>query len=177
MKCLERETLGFSLTRLLQTNQSPSCFRESTISNISFSVSSSFFSVEEIFLHIALTDISIAFTFWSRQDVILLITSSLILAIRASAPLAYAMLGCFGVILFSIVWRILVLIRDNDHKSDRDMLRSFVLHLVCGFTECIQLSRFTATVHLKADHVTSNLTVSVYLMYICYWLGWVYFAR
>lgn len=87
------------------------------------------------------------------------------------------MLGCFGVILFSIVWRILVLLRDNDHKSDRDMLRSCILHLVCGLAECIQLSHLTATIHLKADHMTPHLTVSVYLMYICYRLGWVYFAR
>lgn len=57
------------------------------------------------------------------------------------------------------------------------MLRSCILHLVCGLAECIQLSRLTATVHLKADHMTPHLTVSVYLMYNCYRLGWVYFVR
>lgn len=36
----------------VQTNHSPSCAWELTLSKISFSVSSSFFSVEEIFLHI-----------------------------------------------------------------------------------------------------------------------------
>lgn len=66
---------------------------------------------------------------------------------------------------------------SDDHKSDWDMLRSCSLPLVCGLAECIQLIRLTATVHLKADHMTLCLTVSVYLMYICYRLGWVYLAE
>ncbi len=85
-------------------------------------------------MHKTLTDVSIASTFWCRESVMLLITPSLIPAIRASASLADVMLGCFGVIFFSIVWRILALLRDSDHKSDRVMFGFCLLHLVkvCG---------------------------------------------
>lgn len=148
------------------------------LSRISFSVSSSFFSVEEIFLHKTLTDILIASTLWCRESVMLLITPSLIPAIRASASLADAMLGRFGVVFFSIVWRILALLRDSDHKSDRDMFGFCLLHLakVCGhytwdLVEHIQLSRLTA-LHLKVHHdLTSDCVCLSHVHFLQAWLG------
>jgi len=75
----------------VQTNQSPSCAWGVTLSKISFSFSSRFFSVEEIFLHIDRHIMHLR----SGPGKKLLISRSLIQAIRSSTSLAYTMLGCF----------------------------------------------------------------------------------
>ncbi len=107
----------------------------------------------------------------------LLITPSLIPAIRASASLADVMLGCFGVIFFSIVWRILALLRDSDHKSDRDMFGFCLLHLVkvCGHIHETSSNTFSLVVSLHYTSkciMTSRRTVCLsHVHFLQAWLG------